>query len=324
MLALLLCVGLLGCVGTPPQPEPVPWLLIDGSLTYRESVQLPEQARLEVSMRADLAQAPPLLRLEQPLAGSQVPLPFTLRLDRRRLLAGQAYIVEARIHVPHGPQWVVPPQRVLPVAGEGLIDLGRLAAVRLVPPAPPEVYQCGEHTLALVDQGALLEAHLPQGDFLLLPEPAADGAGYRASDDDSTVLTRLGDAAQVRVADVPLPPCRRVQPAVFFRARGHAPEWLLEIRQGELTLLAGQGLASRSWFLDAVGGDAQRRVYSAGLDGDPVRVVVRRAACEDPHNGRPWPYAVEVEYRAQRLAGCGGPATFPEPRPAALRLGGAP
>ena len=130
------------------------------------------------------------------------------------------------------------------------------------------------------------------------------GAGYRASDDDSTVLTRLGDTAQVRVADVPLPPCRRVQPAVFFRARGHAPEWLLEIRQGELTLLAGQGLASRSWFLDAVGGDAQRRVYS----GRPGRRP--RARCGAPRG---------LRGPAQRpaLALCGGGGV---PRATAGRL----
>ena len=95
---LLLAVGLLAsCAGNPNLPPPPNW--VSGHVTYRERVALPADAEVRVMLvdasRQDSAAvvADTIIRP----GGRQVPVPFVLRFDPRRLDERRDYALRATI-----------------------------------------------------------------------------------------------------------------------------------------------------------------------------------------------------------------------------------
>jgi len=96
--ALIAATLLASCAGNPNLPPPANW--ISGHVTYRERVALPADAELRVL----LVDASPQDSASAPVAdtviktdGRQVPLPFVLRFDPRRIDRRHDYAIRATI-----------------------------------------------------------------------------------------------------------------------------------------------------------------------------------------------------------------------------------
>jgi putative lipoprotein len=96
-LALAAAVLLASCAGNPNLPPPPNW--ISGHVTYRERMALPPDAEVRVTLvdasRQDSAAvvADTVIRPR----GPQVPVPFVLRFDRRRIDERRDYALRATI-----------------------------------------------------------------------------------------------------------------------------------------------------------------------------------------------------------------------------------
>jgi putative lipoprotein len=86
------------CAGNPNLPPPPNW--VSGHVTYRERVALPADAELRVMLvdasRHDSADVPVADTVIQP-GGRQVPLPYVLRFDPRRIDRRHDYAIRATI-----------------------------------------------------------------------------------------------------------------------------------------------------------------------------------------------------------------------------------
>lgn len=96
--ALASAVLLASCAGNPNLPPPANW--VSGHVTYRERVALPSDAELHVALidvsRPDSAAAPVADTLIRP-DGRQVPLPFVVRFDPKRIDRRHDYAIRATI-----------------------------------------------------------------------------------------------------------------------------------------------------------------------------------------------------------------------------------
>jgi uncharacterized lipoprotein YbaY len=101
LLITIVCVALGACAYTPRvKPTREPDGRLTGSATYREQVAIPRDAVLEVWIRdlSPLALAAPIVAETAVLAeGRQVPIPFELKYERRRIHADHSYAVQAVI-----------------------------------------------------------------------------------------------------------------------------------------------------------------------------------------------------------------------------------
>ena len=96
LLTAIVCSAVLGACAYTPRVKPTrePDGLLTGSATYREGVAIPRDAVLEVWIRdlSPLALAAPIVAETAVLAeGRQVPLPFELKYERRRIVADRSY-----------------------------------------------------------------------------------------------------------------------------------------------------------------------------------------------------------------------------------------
>ena len=101
--AIVTSIGLAGCQSDPqPQLEVSSTQTINGTVSYRERIALPEGALVTVTLEdISLADAPALVigkhRFET--NGQQVPIPFSLDFDSRKIKQGHRYNVRAKIEV---------------------------------------------------------------------------------------------------------------------------------------------------------------------------------------------------------------------------------
>jgi putative lipoprotein len=106
---LLAAALLAGCAGNPNLPPAPNW--ISGHVTYRERMALPADAELRVMLidasRRDSADAPAADTLIRP-DGRQVPLPFVLRFDPRRIDHRHDYAIRATISSAGRPIFTTP------------------------------------------------------------------------------------------------------------------------------------------------------------------------------------------------------------------------
>lgn len=97
------------CAGNPNLPPPANW--VSGHVTYRERVALPADAELRVVLvdasRGDSAEAPVADTVIRP-DGRQVPLPFVLRFDLRRIDRRHDYAIRATITTGGRPTFTTP------------------------------------------------------------------------------------------------------------------------------------------------------------------------------------------------------------------------
>ncbi|MGF1754145.1 YbaY family lipoprotein [Vibrio makurazakiensis] len=101
--AIVASIGLVGCQSEPqPQLEVSSIQTIEGTVSYRERIALPEGALVTVTLEdISLADAPAMVigkhRFET--NGQQVPIAFSLDFDSRKIKQGHRYNVRAKIEV---------------------------------------------------------------------------------------------------------------------------------------------------------------------------------------------------------------------------------
>ncbi len=109
-------------------------ITVTGSITYRERIALPPSAQIEVRLDdVSLADAPARNLARQAFAadGKQVPLPFTLTVDRAQLDPRHSYAVSARISDASGRlMFITDTRNSVAFDGRSRIDMGTLTLVK--------------------------------------------------------------------------------------------------------------------------------------------------------------------------------------------------
>lgn len=102
-------VVLATCAGNPNLPPPPAW--ISGHVTYRERMALPADAEVRLMLvdvsRGDSSDASVADTVIRP-GGRQVPLPFVLRFDPRRIDRRHEYALRAAIDIDGRPAFITP------------------------------------------------------------------------------------------------------------------------------------------------------------------------------------------------------------------------
>lgn len=126
-LSLAACATLL-----PPSEEPVS---VTGNITYRERIALPPTAQVEIQLAdVSLMDAPSKTIAQQSFTadGRQVPFPFTLTVDQRRLDPRGSYAVSARITDASGKlMFITDTRNSVTFRGQSRIDMGTLPLVKV-------------------------------------------------------------------------------------------------------------------------------------------------------------------------------------------------
>jgi putative lipoprotein len=107
---------------------------VTGNITYRERMALPPTAQIEIQLSdVSLMDAPSKTIAQQSFTadGRQVPFPFTLTVDERRLDPRGSYAVSARITDASGKlMFITDTRNSVTFGGQSRIDLGTLTLVR--------------------------------------------------------------------------------------------------------------------------------------------------------------------------------------------------
>ncbi len=126
LLSLMFALSWLTACSTPDQDSDAAQhsvSQISGELTYQPRIALPPQAVARIRlMEADTGL--PLVALEIPLRGKQVPVPFQFDVDTALIVDEQEYVVIGSILIGERTAWSTPVIAVEP--GHGDIDLGTL------------------------------------------------------------------------------------------------------------------------------------------------------------------------------------------------------
>ncbi|MCC5794669.1 MAG: META domain-containing protein [Chromatiales bacterium] len=282
---------------------------ITGSLTYLQRIALPPQAVAVLELRPSAGGAPSVEQ-RRPLGGAQVPIPFTMDIDRRLLDPAADYVLRALIEVDGRTAWTssdmaVPVQSARVELGEiRLTQLGAQASSALV---------CGSSRVTLEPIGDGLQLVVDGESFELLPVPAASGARYELPDGPDTWFWSRGERGRLSLRGTELPECvPAVQAEGELRAFGVEPGWSLRIADGSIELLTDYGARVQSWPTVPVRQANGLRTWQVQEAGLTVRV--RQQPCSDTMTDLNWPLAVTVERAEGDLRGCGG-------NPAELLLG---
>jgi len=127
----LATLPLAACATIMPSEEPVS---VTGNITYRERMALPPTAQVEIQLAdVSLMDAPSKTIAQQSFTadGRQVPFPFTLTVDQRRLDPRGRYAVSARITDASGKlMFITDTHNSVTFTGQPRIDLGTLVLIK--------------------------------------------------------------------------------------------------------------------------------------------------------------------------------------------------
>jgi len=127
----LVTLPLAACATIMPSEEPVS---VTGNITYRERMALPPTAQVEIQLAdVSLMDAPSKTIAQQSFTadGRQVPFPFTLTVDQRRLDPRGRYAVSARITDASGKlMFITDTHNSVTFTGQPRIDLGTLVLIK--------------------------------------------------------------------------------------------------------------------------------------------------------------------------------------------------
>lgn len=124
-------LSLTACATTAPAEQAVS---VTGSIAYRERIALPPTAQIEVRLDdVSLADAPSRTLARQAFAadGKQVPIAFTLTVDKAALDPRHSYAVAARITDADGKlMFITDTRNSVTFDGRAAIDMGTLNLVK--------------------------------------------------------------------------------------------------------------------------------------------------------------------------------------------------
>jgi len=194
---------------TTPLGEPPQALTIDGSLAFRERIALPLDSTAIVAPReASSADGRVVAESRVPLEGRQVPIPFTLLVDRARLAAGARDQFSGAIVSGGRPIRVTEPVEI--DAALRAIELGGLRLARYPALASATTLHCGDQAVTVGHVGDTLRLTIGSEAFNLRRVAAASGARHEANVDPSTSFWSKGERATLVVRGQRYPDRSRV------------------------------------------------------------------------------------------------------------------
>jgi heat shock protein HslJ/uncharacterized lipoprotein YbaY len=182
---------------------------VSGEITYQSRIAVPESAIAIVELREGSDDDSRLLAEERiPLAGRQVPVPFSLVYNRDLLSANRATQLRAGIVVDGGVRWISEIQTLQ--GGPNDAELGSIALSPVRPVAFVSPYLCGDESveITVVEGQPLLR--MGGRDFAMKPSLAASGARFQAEQDPTTVFWLRGEKASFTLRGLTYPACEKV------------------------------------------------------------------------------------------------------------------
>jgi heat shock protein HslJ len=271
--------------------------MIDGSLTYRERIALPEDALAVIEARDArgrlLGEATLLTR------GAQVPVDFQIAVP-----AGLDAELRAALVIDGRPAWYASGIPIL--AGTDPFGLGEIVLSRFVPMGFASTIRCGDRELSVgfFEMNAVIEVDGER--TVLVPVPDESGQRFEAPGDPGTWVSNRGDAVSVSLAGEALPECSVVPPEAPrpYRAQGNEPGWTLSIADGRVTLTADYGARTVEAALPEAAFEDNAFVYR--MRAEALELRLSPALCRDNMTGMPYPETVTVILEGRALNGCGG------------------
>lgn len=189
-----------GAAAAEPQPARV-----TGSLVTLERIAMPADAEAIVAVHdASLPARPVVAELRVPLAGRQVPVPFTVGLQPG--LAGRALELEAAIRVGAQPRWVAAPTPLRFVAGAADVGTLRLSPHQAL--AFEIRLDCGGDIVRFGMVGDTPTLVIDGERIPLKPVAAASGARYEGQADATVEFWSKGREATLKAKGRTWPTCR--------------------------------------------------------------------------------------------------------------------
>ena len=187
-------------------------LTIRGSLSYRERMALPPDARAIVELREGSIDGPVKAEKRLNLEGKQVPVPFELSVLRASLSDGQTYHLRGAIFTGGLPAWVSDAVAIDFSSGVPL-DIGTMLMTRPAPGAYKSTMRCGDETVVVGFSKTAMLLTVGSETFEMKPTPSASGTKYEAVEDPTTTFWNKGENTTITVKGRTLPKCGRGNPA---------------------------------------------------------------------------------------------------------------
>ena len=271
--------------------------MIDGSLTYRERVALPEGALAVIEARDPRGRL--LGEATLGARGAQVPLDFRIAVPE-----GLDAELRAALVIDGRPQWYV--SDIAISAGTEPVSLGEVVLSRFIPMGFATSLRCGGRELAVgfFEMNAVLEVDGRR--TVLEPVPAASGNRFEAPGDPGTWVWNRGTGVRVSIGGEVLPECSVVPPEAPrpYRAQGNEPGWTLSIVDGRVTLVTDFGARTIEAGLPEAAFESGAFVYS--LPAEALELRLAPGLCRDDMTGMPYPETVTLTLDGRTLSGCGG------------------
>jgi len=271
--------------------------MIDGSLTYRERMALPEDTLAVIEARDSRGRL--LGEATLRTRGAQVPLPFRIGVPE-----GMDAELRAALVLDGRPQWYA--SDIAVPAGTDPVSLGEVVLARFVPMGFASTLRCGDRELRVGFFGANAVMEIDGRRTVLEPVPAPSGARFEAPGDPGIWIWSRGNAVLVALGGEQLPECSVVPPEAPrpYRAQGNEPGWSLRVDGGRMTLVTDYGARTIEAALPEALFEGGAFVYEAASEA--LRIRITPGLCRDDMTGMPHPESVEVALEGRRLSGCGG------------------
>jgi heat shock protein HslJ/uncharacterized lipoprotein YbaY len=271
--------------------------MIDGSLTYRERIALPEDALAVIEARDArgrlLGEATLRTRGTQVPVGFQIAVPAGLDAELRA-----AFVIDGR------PAWYA--SDVAISAGTEPVDAGEIVLTRFIPMGFASTIRCGDREISVgfFEMNAVIEVDGER--TVLVPAPTDSGQRFEAPGDPGTWVSNRGDAVSVSLGGDTLPECSVVPPEAPrpYRAQGNEPGWTLSIADGRVTLNADYGARTVEAALPEAAFEDGAFVYR--MPAEALELRLAPALCRDDMTGMPYPETVTAVLDGRALDGCGG------------------
>ncbi len=303
-------------------------VVVRGNLAYRERIALPpdsiaELRIIEVPANA-LPGAPGIARLAGqsiPLKGAQVPIPFTLQLERAQLKPNAQYLLQSVLHDGQN-QMVWQGEVTLPPLNAAQIDLGMLLLLRTEAPTPTmpgaqspisTTFQCGDTRVETSFQDDRMRLRFEGQEFTLPQAVSASGAKYESETRHGVVtFWNKGKEAMFKVGQHEYPKCVEItsQQAgatkADYRAVGNEPGWNAEISGNRLMLKLDYDQKRLNLPLPPVQAMSNGQRYVVRAPGQDIVLNIVNRSCNDSMSGASFPDTVTLKVNGQTLNGCGG------------------
>ena len=110
-LAMVSALGFAGCATSPETaPAGADMASVTGTVVYTESIKLPAETEVQISLVEMIGKYGPAkqVTVQNIKRNIEVPIPFALRYDPKKIVSGRTYLVEAQISAKGKSLYVTP------------------------------------------------------------------------------------------------------------------------------------------------------------------------------------------------------------------------